>query len=165
MGIRTLEMIMASLDPEDAKTLASAADKRVTDAIKTYSSKNPTLPKLGARLEKIQVAADTRVRQLELQNYALRKCFEMKIDFATVEKLGLSFANEDQVDEKLATLSESIQTKKIQDMNEFMVNNSFRPGSGGRPNPGATIGNLTADEAVGLELAGSLDRLLRQGGK
>lgn len=127
--MKTFEEIIASLPEEDKKVIQSFADKRVAQALKTYGEKNPTLPEAGKRIEKIKVATESKIKSLELKTIVMKKCFEKSIDYNSVEKLGIVFNDENEIDSKLEVLQKNVALKNNVELNRILTSGT-RPQSG-----------------------------------
>jgi len=117
------------LSSDDGRILQSYIDQRVTAAIKSLADKNPSTADLVKRLNRIEQCADSNQKQLEMKVLVLRKCYEKKIDYNLVEKLGIRFDDEKSIDEKLNILNVKTVLDNERDMNASMLN-GYRPGMG-----------------------------------
>lgn len=111
---------------ENGKLIQGYSDSRVSQAVKTTLEKNPSALNAGKRLQVIQEAADKRIKQLELDKIVLRKCYESGLDYSIIEKLGLSFENEESIDEKLDTLKASMEKQNVGNINS-LLSNGYKP--------------------------------------
>lgn len=109
----------------------SYADKRVTEAVLTTKSKLIAYPDALERLKKIEKAASAKIASLELEKKVLLSCFDRNIPFSTITDLGLSFADEKDVETKLDTLAVAMKASKTEELNRTMAS-GYRPGSEGR---------------------------------
>ena len=133
--MKTFEEIIASLPEEDKKVIQSFADKRVAQALKTYGEKNPSLPEAGKRLEKIKVATESKIKSLELKNKVIQKCFEKSIDYNSVEKLGITFNDEKEIDSKLEVLEKNVALKNNAELNKLLASGTKPNSSQARETP------------------------------
>jgi len=151
-----LAKVKALLSSEDGKIYQAYLDQRITDGIKKAQTNVAILPNAVERLKAIEDAANKKVSELEMKNKVLRKCFEKGISFESVEKLGIVFNDEKEIDSKLGILGKDVEAKKNKDLHEFIINNSHIPQSGQqRDSPQTDLerwkAKLPADEQIALE--------------
>lgn len=118
------------LSSDNGKLLQAWKDINVSQALKTYAEKNPTLPDAGKKLEQLKAGTESKIKQLEMKTVVMKKCFEKGIDYDSIEKLGISFEDAASVDTKLALLQKDIELKKVNDFNQLIVSTSPKPGTG-----------------------------------
>jgi hypothetical protein len=124
-----MEKIKTLLAGEDGKLLQSYADSRVAQALKTHAEKNPGLKDAGDRLIKIKEATDNKVKSLELKNKVIKACYDKKIDYEAVEKLGIVFNDESEIETKLSVLGKDVALNKDKELNEKLLLNQHKPQS------------------------------------
>lgn len=125
-----LGKIKTLLAGEDGKLLQAWKDTQVAAGLKAYSEKNPTRADAGKKLELLKTSSDNRIKELEIKNTVLKKCYIKGIDPDTVEALGITFNDEDSIDSKLDLLQKKVEINKTNELNDLITKNSFRPGSG-----------------------------------
>lgn len=122
--------LLSSLPEDVQKTIQAYADSRVAAAIQKTLSNQKILPNAVERLKQIEAAADKKISELELKNKVLRTCFEKGLSFDSVDRLGLSFKDDTEIEIKLSLLSKDVELKKSNDFNQSILLTAHRPGSG-----------------------------------
>jgi hypothetical protein len=158
MALNELELnkVKELLASPDGKLLQAYVDQRVTQAIKKASTNVAVVPNAVERLKAIEEKADAKISELEMKTKVMKACYEKHIDFNTIEKLGIVFTDEKEIDEKLKMLAKDVELKRQNDLNEFIMNNSHKPQSGQqRDSPQTDLekwkATLPADEQIALE--------------
>lgn len=106
------------------------SDKRIAQALKTHDAKNLTVMGAFERLQKIEQAANEKIRKIELEKNVLKKCIDKNLDYHLVEDLGLTFKDESEIDSKLKILIDAQAKRKIDELNELAIRTSYKPGGG-----------------------------------
>lgn len=106
------------------------SDKRIAQALKTHDAKNLTVMGAFERLQKIEQAANEKIRKIELEKLVMRKCIDRGINYRFVEDLGLTFENLHDIDTKLKLLAEAQAKQHEANLNEYAIRSSFKPGGG-----------------------------------
>jgi hypothetical protein len=117
------------LEGEHGKIIQSYVDSKISNAIRATLEKNPGLPDVAKRIETIKTEYDKNIKQLEMSNKVLRRCYEKGIDYKTIESLGINFNDEKEIDNKLNLLQKDIELKKANDFAE-LVSKMPKPGMG-----------------------------------
>jgi hypothetical protein len=125
-----VKSLLSSLPSEDQKLIQAWKDISIHQSIKAYAEKNPTYENGGAKLEQLRAGTESKIKQLEINNLVLKKCFEKGINYSTIEALGMSFADSAEIDTKLNLLQKDIKLKEEKDWKDLVLKNSFRPGTG-----------------------------------
>jgi hypothetical protein len=147
--------VKALLSSEDGKLYQAYLDQRITEGIKKAQTNVAILPNAVERLKAIEDAASKKVSELEMKNKVLRACFEKGISFESVEKLGLVFNDESEIEKKLGILGKDVELKKNKDLNELLASMP-KPQSGQQYESPTTPlekwkAKLPADEQIALE--------------
>jgi len=146
----------------DGKTIQGFADKRVTDALKTYAANHPSNGELTKRVMQIERTAEARIAQERLNTYFVRAAYKAGIDPEEIESLGVQFADEADIDAKVKTYKERFADHEKKVANNLLAS-GFKPGSGNAPMPGLTrnqFESMSDEERVMLEKTGRLNELL-----
>jgi hypothetical protein len=152
------------LNGPDAELVKRYTDSRVSQAVKTFAEKHPSDSELAERLQRLESGMDAKLSAVQLQNYTLRQCVKLGIQYEDIESLGMAFRDEGDVNTKLAALAKRIRAKETADLNLLYASGS-KPGSG---NPASEktlfekrIEGMSASDRAILESSGELDRLMR----
>ncbi|OHE64137.1 MAG: hypothetical protein A2413_08535 [Treponema sp. RIFOXYC1_FULL_61_9] len=139
---KTFKEIVDAIPDEDRKVFWTEIDKRTTAAIKSFSVKHPpadeTLIKLSGRLDGIEKAKAELESKFEIKTYALERCFEIGLPFATVSDLLPMFKTKEALDAKLTDLASLGLKHQLKEVNETLANNSYRPKSGNSGGSGSS---------------------------
>lgn len=156
------------LKSEHGGLIKSYTDSRVMQGIKKYSEGHPTEEGMLARLEIIETTASEKIRAAELKTYLTRQSLKAGIEPADLEDLGVTFADEADVDAKISKYKILREKQDLENLNKKLIENSLKPGSG---NPGyndssditrAMFEQMTKSEQAALEQSGELNRLIKK---
>jgi hypothetical protein len=157
MALNELELnkVKELLASPDGKLLQAYVDQRVTQAIKKASTNVAVVPNAVERLKAIEEKADAKISELEMKTKVMKACYEKHIDFNTIEKLGIVFTDEKEIDEKLKMLAKDVELKRQNDLNAFLASMP-KPQSGQQfDSPVSDLekwkAKLPADEQIALE--------------
>jgi hypothetical protein len=151
------------LASEHGKLIERAIDARVAGALATYKQKHPDGKALLDRVQSIESSYEQKLKQAELRNKVVEKSYELKIPLSTIDRLGLIFNNEKEIDSKLTSLKQTIQEIENQKANEMVTSGSYRPGSG-RSESGLTMSDISGMDKRDVDLleqSGRLDKILK----
>ncbi|OHE68759.1 MAG: hypothetical protein A2001_13910 [Treponema sp. GWC1_61_84] len=131
---KTFKELIEALSPDDQKIVQGELDRRVTTGVKNYSATHPAadvlLQQLTARLDRVEKGKAERDSQFELQAHAIEKSYELGLPFSVVSDLLPLFKDQAALDSKLNDLAILGTKNKLQEVNEMLANNSYKPKSG-----------------------------------
>ena len=143
--------------PAGEKLAQSISDSRVAAGIATYAANHPVTE--SPDVQELLSERDTEIDRLKVENALIEKCHEKHIDIAMLRELGVTFADVSEIDSKLESLADRLQTSTIAGVNERLVNKSFKPGGSGLPDDAIRARDLSQHRANFLESIGALDDL------
>ena len=145
---------------EIERRVQRAADRRVTQAVKTYQENHPE-PNTDEHDRKIE-DQDREIRELRIEKQVLIECQRQNIDRNLIESFGISFTDEADVTSRLEEIGAALEAKRVADMNTHMLATSYVPSSGISDDDRPNLNNMSRDQAIILEEMNQLDDLIKQ---
>jgi hypothetical protein len=153
----TEQELAALLKTPDGAVILRFVDRRIQNAHKAWSAKNPDTTALAGRLEKIEKAHHAAIAAKDLEIHTFKACVAAGVDYSLVSDL--RFRDVEEADRKISQLAALVKTAETKKANEILTS-GFRPGGGNAAPAKPAARRLSTADAIELESAGALNALI-----